>query len=87
MVSYGNDRVLLIVGILLVIAIIGWIAASIIIPDKEAESVKKGNKYSSTGKALGESNYCKNHNQGYDGCQKICFRSGSPSCGKPSQSG
>jgi len=101
MVSYGIDRVLLIVGILLVIAIIGWIAASVIIQDKPVEPGKKVSKFTSTGKAFGESPCCKNNNQGaalcqsgragcqgeQQGCQKTCSRSGSPLCGKPSQSG
>ncbi|MDD1727570.1 MAG: hypothetical protein LUQ50_00695 [Methanospirillum sp.] len=101
MISYRNDRVLLIVGLLLVIAIIGWIAVSAIIPAKPVEPGKKVTRYTSTGKAFGDSPCCKNYDlgsagcqsgsygcqRGQQGCQKTCTQSGSPRCGIPLQSG
>ncbi len=100
MVPYRNDRVLLIVGILLVIAIIGLIVSSAIIPAKSVEPGKKVTRYTSTGKAIGESPCykidpglasCQSGRYGcqgrQQGCQKACSQSGLPSCGNPPQSG
>ncbi|WP_319580237.1 hypothetical protein [uncultured Methanospirillum sp.] len=95
-----TDRVLLIVGMLLIIAVIGWIVAGAIIPTKMSDSSKGQKKFTSTGKATLDSPCCKNNNQisagcqsggtagcqgQNQGCQKACSRSGSPSCGRSTQ--
>ena len=95
-----TDRVLIIVGLLLVIAVVGWIIAGALIPVKPVDTEKVQKKYSSTGKAFGDSNCCKNGDQisarcqsgGSDGCQgqkpgcqKACSQSGYPACGRSYQ--
>jgi hypothetical protein len=59
MKSQKNDPVLVVVGLILVLAIIGWAIAVSVIPTQPQQSKQKIAKYSSTGKALGESLCCK----------------------------
>ncbi|PWR69812.1 hypothetical protein [Methanospirillum lacunae] len=101
MEQHKTDRILIIVGLLLVVAVVGWIIASSLIPVKAVDTEKIQKKYTSSGKAFGESKCCKNDDQisarcqlggsvGCQGqklgCQKACSRSGYPSCGRLGQS-
>lgn len=53
MVPQKTDRVLVIVGIILIVAFIGWIVAASAIPSSPDSSTKKVTKYTSTGKSVG----------------------------------
>ncbi len=92
-----TDRALLFVGILLVIAVIAWIAAGIIIPAKPSDTGKGQKKFGSTGKVFGTSSYCQNEDLASAECQSeesggclgqkqgnqaTCFQSGNPSCSR-----
>jgi|GEM_PF-5992696 len=92
------DRILVIVGILLMIAVIGWVVAGAIIPTKMSDITKGQKKFTSTGKAAIESPCCKSGGQFSAGCQsrgsggcqgqkqdcqKACIRSENPSCIRP----
>nr|WP_319537448.1 hypothetical protein [uncultured Methanospirillum sp.] len=68
MVNQKADRVLIIVGIILVVAIIGCIAAAAIIPTPADEPTLKQVKLSSTGQSAGASPCCKTIPQGSSGC-------------------
>lgn len=68
MVNQKADRVLIIVGVILVVAIVGFIAAAAIIPPLPDEPTVKQVKLSSTGQSAGASPCCKNIPQGSSGC-------------------
>lgn len=71
MVNQKADRVLIIVGVILVVAIVGCIAAAVIIPTPPDEPTIKQVKLSSPGQSAGASPCCKNIPQASSGCGAV----------------
>ena len=69
MVSNKADRVLKVVGLILVLAVIGWISAASLFPSEAAQTTK----YTTTGTSVGGISCCDKQNQQFSGnCAAKC---------------